>query len=746
MPSDKPLSVKLQYVSAIRDESGKNKLATLHLLGEALPEKGHVQLYELGSGRYARVLFACEGDISGAADLMAVKFIQKDNSEAFTRTSRERFLQEVVSTSQLTSVTDAGFFIPYRGFGCIGPFSTASLGLHAQNVFRTQNASFANPVITGWSESEFNAVCNTNMASLEAAAPQMLERVVGEFMVMKLAFGTLDDLLLFRTPWDDNKAISVPIQFNEGFREKVHKSKKDYLEAFLDAFTVPPELPTRINEPFQPKTFKKRLFSRDVVEEQRVAELEKQTRAEEERRRLRLSTIEKLNKLEDYKERRGFDQLEALSRIESIGESFRATVLVELFASCVTTLMSVHHSQNPARRYAHRDLKPGNFLIGSIPSDDSIYLSDLGFVASQADIINDRYTRSSNSKDPGVLTPGTKGFRAPEHIVSGDEITFEIAAGSPATLHVYPVSGTAPENGDSIESQDVTFSTKNDAFFSSRIYSVKPHPEGDRYIATPAYTVEPLSKRSYYKGTLLKDVGFHSDIFSMGCLLYFLFTSGREAEHALSVLTNPAFLEGFDKLPSYRASCLSIALKMSLEDPETIDSQLRAYFGTDNAIFEKKMSEHDAMAAYKDVMKGKGGRTNYPEGSYVRGLLCTGSGIPIPVLVLWIVMCCCIRNRIDSICRSESRAPDSSFLFSSGEWKAAEALRTKVKSLSRCREFNGNPPLIGIVGVGTALQLFAGFRLFAKDLIGIARKCIEDATSKPKTVADPAIPTSNFTA
>jgi hypothetical protein len=38
------------------------------------------------------------------------------------------------------------------------------------------------------------------------------------------------------------------------------------------------------------------------------------------------------------------------------------------------------------------------------------------------------------------------------------------------------------------------------------------------------------------------------NIFPMGCLLYFLSTSGREAEHALAVLGNPVSLERLGKL------------------------------------------------------------------------------------------------------------------------------------------------------------------------------------------------------
>jgi hypothetical protein len=66
--------------------------------------------------------------------------------------------------------------------------------------------------------------------------------------------------------------------------------------------------------------------------------------------------------------------------------------------------------------------------------------------------------------------------------------------------------------------------------------------------------------------------------------------------------------------------------------------------------------------------------------------------------------------------------PKSQFLFSTNESNAAAELSARVSRLADRPKFNHHPAIIGHVRADTALRLFAGFRLFAKELIDLAQK------------------------
>ncbi|HMW40645.1 MAG TPA: hypothetical protein PKD57_14655 [Saprospiraceae bacterium] len=676
------------------DNEGKSILETLYLLFDE-----DKQPYVLGTGRYAKVLLASKDtELNG---LLAIKFISKDESNTFNNTSRERFYQEIIITRNCTSAQLNGKFIPYVGFGSLGeptlPQQLSVIG----NLFKITKGFYDNEVIRQHSVLDLNQVFSNNENELlKSEFKEIRSQFLGEFMALEIAYGTLDDLLTFPQNFHQNRAIEfTESKFANARRQLDHNYK---------------------------------LFKETICE------------------------LKGHSQLSALIPMRGFDQICELSTNELLGNEFRSGLLIEIFIKCLGTLDQIHQ-----RDYAHRDLKPGNFLIKSIPFGNGFWLADLGHVAERGTIINASHTRVANSKDPGVLTPGTKGFRAPEQIVSGDEITFEIINNEPPKLWIYSTA-TEPEDGDCIESNDVIFlsqkksdNTEESNPTYSRIYNNNENSQGYRHCVDSEYKVIPNAKKPHYKGYLLRNIGFHSDIFAMGCLLYHLFTDGKNAENNFNTLLNPTYLEQLDhsyfQSNSKKISCLAIAIEICLEDQKEIELQLQHYFkgnfkteATDESMYigaltawnkhehkqtitkstENEKQNHWFFRSKKQeniqtivtppasVMSKSFDETNLIYTAQVSFHLKR----KIPLLILWIIFSCCTRDRPDSICRRQQRNINSKFIYCEGETLMAAELMNRMRKIMTYPSYSPDRTLFTHSGADSALEFFVGFRFFSNRL------------------------------
>lgn len=155
----------------------------------------------LGSGRYALVLLASTGnDLEKAGQLFAVKLLKKDpESMVFDRIGRRRFFEEAASTRTFSRFT--GFLVDYAGFGllngeCILPDAPGLPRDEAIDVLCSQ---------LGDSLEETIAKNQDAQEKIESAAQLQLQ---GPFMVLDAAYGTLDDLLVHKYPFDAHPLIS----------------------------------------------------------------------------------------------------------------------------------------------------------------------------------------------------------------------------------------------------------------------------------------------------------------------------------------------------------------------------------------------------------------------------------------------------------------------------------------------------------------------------------------------------------
>lgn len=589
----------------------------------------------LGEGKFARVYLGALREPTREAplqigELVALKFLKQDpNSPAVTRNAVYRFCQEVMATAKAQAQGVAGV-VKMHGYGRFEHLPAEAVDRKAMEQafgyeFAKDNSSSPPHTIFGTrDERSLEALFAENRTSLSASKLH-LSQLTGDFYVLGLCLMNLEEILL---------AKGDPYTASAGRA----------LQSI--GLTSSPILVQR----------------QDDAEALAKNDLNLEPSG---------TGFDDLKKMADWLEQRR-------SRREPEGRRLISVVSYQLWHECVA-LVDVLHSigrevqprlapadesaRTPAAGpgWAHRDIKPANLLV-TADRNMSLVLSDLGFLATVGEVLSGQWTLVGSIDEGGVLPAGSRGFRSPEQIESGEEISFAPATMGQSTIELvnYLDSSIAP--GDWLRISGM-FADRTSA---TRITSVETVDERTQKYSL--YSAFGDDGASVAKGRIVKDVAIHSDVFSLGCLAYFLSSEGRNPERFMRQFLDDLMLDAMGtSLPAWTLeSPLWLSVALCMDTPAAVMADLRSLVDASspqerNALdggsssfvdhfqvmtsslrwYSKWSGEASKVASFRRSL-----RRNYVLSDLLHGRV-SKSPISLPLLVL--AVACCLRGRKGSV-------------------------------------------------------------------------------------------------
>lgn len=645
---------------------------------------------ELGSGRYARVIAACDaGSMETARKFYALKFLKNDPSPTISRNARTRFFEELRKT--VTFSAEDGTFVEYVGFSRIKdePRFAASKDNHEQEF--EQDIKI-----------ELDKTIDWNKKSVQALAKSdFLKDIQGDFFAMFAEEGTLEDLLFYEQPWRSRSIFRVRPGLRDQFLRYVDDKKRG-----VDRFLT------------------------DISKLDELAEISP---------RDYLARQGEKNPPEKPKDCSG---LSLLNYIGKCAPTIKNRIAVALMEKMIEAVSSVH--QRPDAQLsaagapnwlAHRDLKPGNFLLSFVKNRNvELKLSDLGFVGGSGNPLGGP-TGNLDPREPAVLAPGSYLYRGPEQMVPSAEVRFEIRRVDPDTkstiVSFLDIGGVIdPQPGDWLECDKLRFERFRG--HKAPIGEILSRTENNRVEARvdDLASLGQSGKSDYNVGYVHKFSGQHTDLFAVGCMLYLLSTGGNNPEKLYGKCLEAPVLVGAARgsresiyTTSYE-SCLALALSLCADDEDHIVEDSHWYWGQDEDFllsllqmahrirpglfysYTRYCSRQGLPKLSKKILKlAKSSQdpelVNYVrlwrQSPTVRQHLTDVNGYPLPFPIVYEVVKCMLRDKEDSYVRRENVEQESYLSYDYHE----EAGRIK-SALTRLLEESPclNPELNRFAGLG----------------------------------------------
>lgn len=547
-------TLRLQIVERQTDGGDHRVRDVFLILRQGRPVK-------LGSGRYAYVVAAAgAGDVKAAEEFFALKFLKLDrDSTSVSKNSRTRFFEELDKTVTFRSAKQG--LVHYLGFSRVQDppqFALGKSGERERNEIAFEQ-NFAE---------QLKQTVKVNQAACEGIADFVAE-VQGDFYAMLAEQGTLEDFLFDTHPWGQRAIFSVRAALRSELDDLVKRRQPD-IEEFMADLRNPRRLaeiaPRDGNRPTPPGAM------------------------------------------------RGPSDpsgMEILNYIGRLSPTVKNAMVVDLASRVVRTIGVLHRGggegdQSPAEGWlAHRDLKPGNFLLSYDFTNEhsTLKVSDLGYVAGTNVAASLVHSAAGAVREPSVLAPGSYLFRPPEQIVPSIEIRFQILDAAAGTLRFTDVAGVvAPQVGDFLECQEIKFCGRPregqkaapgpaaKTFHKTKVAGVSV--AGDYVTVTTEDIISSDRQHGdeYYLGWVIRPSGQHTDLFALGAMIYLFASGGKNPERFYMKC-----LEGFVR-PRAQAdrwmqpqnfgqlchamlyeSCFSLALSLCVDDTEFLAQDLAMY-------------------------------------------------------------------------------------------------------------------------------------------------------------------------
>lgn len=579
----------------------------------------HGRPIELGAGRFALVWLASEGIDVPNSRLLALKLVRSSpESAVISSVARWRFFEEILKTSQHATAAREGL-VEYFGFGTFSsiPFDWRALELQKNDVDgRSEWKFFSDPAC----HSLIDKVRERNSTVL----PYYFKRgpdakLQGEFYAMPAAHGTLEELLLHPHDWGTNNIYARP-----------DTSARISLNSFRNKA--------------QTEAFSRQFYSnRDFGTSQSGLSLLKNLNDPRLRNRIVLLLSHRVSKA-----------LAALHTCRSDGEGF----------------------------LAHRDVKLGNFLlVGSTLPDVKFAVADLGFVGGQESVAAAGLTGALNAREAFVLPPGTFPFRAPEQIQPVNEVTCSAAPGVEPTVAVRAFTDIDLEVGDWLESPDLVFGDCKQREKRAKILDITRKPDGLRAGRTAMCKISckvDFQGQKEVRGSVIKLAAQHSDLFSLGALVYFIITGGGNPEMfwARCVALAQELVEATPQARADRASsvfdtCESLAIalcndggEMFLKDLKHLRKQARESAALAGKNKQERQIGRWLQDTYEQVRLGsilgderRRQASVLTESPTIRPLLRDMVGDRITLPIMLIIVRCMLRGKEDSFVKQTATIP-----------------------------------------------------------------------------------------
>lgn len=470
--------------------------------------------FVIGSGGFATVFVAFEGSL-GDGKPLAVKLLKKEQGTG-TPNGRFRFIEEIYY-NQLLSNTPSGTFVEYRGFGYLSRNSRVSADIERRE---------AAWVTEGIDPADIDRVSEANLRTNISTA--FLSEHQDLFFVMAAAWCSLEQLLVSNQPLRNSNTIILSYEHER----RLQQQKAEQKEA--EAAPTTAELNTAYGVAHNN-------LRADPAAAKHVAEI--------------------AENLDISESTSGLEILSLVRKHPKLGAPVSTRLQLEILKKLAVAVGNIHQfgARTPKGKIetlslAHRDLKPANFLLDDCAGENpGVILSDLGFISSQQ---TTRTFYAGEVREPGALPLGSVMYQAPEQMMSGREVSFELveaqdirqrweALARPIgdwpevrlsgkrylakAIRARTIGGIAFHSGDRLVCTEIKLVAGADGGRMT-VTSVASDPNypTSQIVFVEQRIEENQTPRADYKALLLKPIGQHSDLFSLGCIAYFMASGGKD--------------------------------------------------------------------------------------------------------------------------------------------------------------------------------------------------------------------------
>jgi len=587
----------------------------------------------LGTGNYAVVILASKGaDPEYADDFFAIKMLKVNTeSSIFSEVGRHRFFAEIAKTRLFLG--DETYLVGYHGFGQTKTLETSvNVGVRPDEV----------TVLNAYGDQLSIAIAgNSPSADGNESVHSFLEgslncKFAGDFYVMTAETGTLGDLLLHEFPWRNNALYG---SWKKGAKNlaSMFGSGQFSRQPMLDSFV-----------------------SQEGIKY-------------------------------DGSCKSGLGVLRAIDRKNT---KLANQAILSFFIGTLNSIISLHNredddktppEENAVAGWAHRDIKPGNFLLtvrAPEPDLPPIRASDLGFVISASE--TGQKETLSGTKDPGVLALGTYLYRAPEQVESRYEVQFSLPEdGSEVVERIsfLYVGDFLIEPGDLFESDSFFLANEKnpDSGMPVRTTVTEASVSDGRWSLSLR---EPLKRRAntqtLYSGDIVKLTGQHTDLFSLGAMLYLIASGGKNPEKFYSKCLEPlpedeSIENSIGPIEEIGNSCFRLALSVCVQPWSELQKEMDVVYSTKSSttLGGGEYSLSDSDRSFVNIYKSEVGKTTtevrlggllvYKTRNADRGLAAylhamrsnpvfnyygkNKNGNPIPFVILYEIVKLMVRNK-----------------------------------------------------------------------------------------------------
>ena len=676
---------KIAYVSEQYQEAEKKGVKRVEELYLCTEDKDRLRPVVLGAGNYAVVILAANSVVpANASEFFALKLLRKDTeSTIYSDIGLMRFYSEVAKTRNF--IGNFPYLVGYRGFG---------------KTVATKNAPRSRR-----DEKELNDVYGAQLKDVvnlnkEEGLHDFLEQglkvaLLGDFYVMRAESGTLGDFLLQEFHWEQNPIYVTSPRWKNQLQSM--RSSND----------------ERVNP------------AKELIEKEKI-DLDRENRS----------------------------GLGILRAIDKKNPQFANRAVVELFVEMLQPIAELHNRENANAQdnqeaqagWAHRDIKPHNFLVGFNPPTPRIDIkaTDLGFVIGTSDA--GKKETLSSTKDPGVLALGSYLYRAPEQRESRYEILFELDPVAKEVTTIDQISflnvgDMAISEGDLFESDNFFIGTakKSDPGTPIRTTIKEAKPEGGKWKLTFSDRLVPRASQILYSGDVVKMTGQHTDLFSLGAALYLLASGGKNPEKFYIKYLEEVPYEGDESetdLGSIARSCFTIAMSLCLQPWDDISKQAETLYKDvltdEDKEFLQSYRSSQAEVTVKKSWFSKANKNKQPdqglaaylttlrENPMLRYYASNKNNKPIPFCILFEIVRLMVRGKTHSYVDEMKKSPEETGTYGyfalDLEAKARACRDSCTRALAEAQElaFNaGQYPRVA----DTAAQMVFVLRVLFKDIV-----------------------------
>jgi len=592
----------------------------------------------LGTGRNAVVFLATDiRALGGKAAYRAVKFLRDDPDDQVAYSAAVRFFQEALSLSGKNSNIDS--LVSFLGWGAIDRDMTRRGPVNSVKEF--------------WWSSYFDHAQNVDFTKNNGPDYQRIKDrfgLQGPFYCLELCHGTLEHLLERSERWCD-----LPIYRHSEVDAATLSENAREIRADLAIF-VQRYLQGADGSPLALEALA-HMSGYDILNAFRTVPVP----------------------IMDASSRPLRDAQGPIAHDPNL---IRNHVILKLFIRVVQSIQYLHRAGE-----AHRDLKPGNIFFrhsNDVPlTSVDVKLADLGYVTN-TDVIKDGETFKAGNEQ----APGSPFYRAPEQAELPIEVRVTVDPNKPDQVagkgskisnirpsdwlfvadlfednpgfHIEP---TGDEDTEQRRQRAQLTLDRRSEYRDQRYYRILKAKIDERAGTFALQLERGLDSHTSYdlQAQVSKSTGFHTDVYSLGALLYDLASGGRNPEHfytyCLKVFTDQFGVTG-SLIPSSIDEVLDILAPEDRGQPRDIQNRFRLarmVMTTRNvdALIEEILRSSYVNGTDADVQR-KIRDYRFRTFDVVNTLLTDKRGVTIPREIVRIIVRCMLRDKDGSFCHSDA--------------------------------------------------------------------------------------------